>query len=203
MGHTAPRVSFAASASAARPADDEEYDVMSRFARHASRCNQCADPVEAFRSSGSLCDSGNKYARDVAQYIYSKNGKAYSMVDRQQRHEKIMIEVPGNLSVVKKLCKAVDEGLTLRRGEAVRIVDQRTEKKPVERREERSYAYDTVTIRPSSSREEKRRKDGRERKETIYVKGRGSLYEKDEAERRARAEGPIIVDVSPRGRYSR
>lgn len=179
---------------------------MSRFARHASRCAQCADPVEAFHSVGSLCDSGNKYARDLAQYIYSKNGKAYSVVDRQQRHEKIMVEVPANLSVVKKLCKAVDAGLTLRREEPrVRIVDQRTEKKPLERREERAYAYDTVTIRPSSSREEKRRRDGRERKETIYVKGRGSLYEKDEAERRARAEGqgPIIVDVSPRGRYSR
>jgi hypothetical protein len=207
MGHTAPRVSFAVSASAARPANDEEYDVMSRFARHAARCAQCADPVDAYHLSGSLCDSGNKYAREVAQYIYSKNGKAYSVVDRQRRHEKIMIEVPANLAVVKKLCKAVDEGLTLRRDERVRIVDHRTSPapRPVERREEYAYGYDTVTVRPGSSREEKRRREGRERKEPVYVKGRGSLYEKDEAERRARSEGkgPIIVDVSPRGKYNR
>lgn len=77
---------------------------------------------------------------------------------------------------------------------------------------ERREQYDTVTVRPNSSREEKRRHDGREKKsdrsekrtETVYVKGRGSLYEKDEAERRQRYEGqPIIVDVAPRGRYNR
>jgi hypothetical protein len=162
------------------------------------------------------------YARDVAQYIYSKNGKAYSVVDRQQRHEKIQIEVPQNLAVIKKLCRAVDEGLTLKREERVKIVDHRTSPapavertRPVERREEYAYGYDTVTIRPGSSREEKRRHDGRgeksgserkEKRDTVYVKGRGSLYERDEAERRARSarEGPIIVDVSPRGgRYNR
>ena len=159
------------------------------------------------------------YARDVAQYIYSKNGKAYSVVDRQQRHEKIQIEVPQNLAVIKKLCRAVDEGLTLKREERVKIVDHRTAPapRPAERREEyASYGYDTVTIRPGSSREEKRRHDGRgekssgserkEKRDTVYVKGRGSLYERDEAERRARSarEGPIIVDVSPRGgRYNR
>lgn len=183
---------------------------MSRFAKHASRCVRCNDPVEAYYSSGALCESGNKYARDVAQYVYVKNGKAYSVVDRQQRQEKIQIEVPANCAVIKKLCKAVDEGLSLKR-EGAKIVDHRTlpveRTRPVERREE----YDTVTIRPSSSREEKRRRDGREksdkaekRKSTVYVKGRGSLYEKDEAERRARSEGqPIILDVAPRGRYIR
>ena len=218
--HTAPRVSFAPSASAARQPDDEEHDVMTRFARHAARCITCHDPVSAYHSStGSLCDSGNMYARDVAQYIYSKNGKAYSVVDRQQRHEKIQIEVPQNLAVIKKLCRAVDEGLTLKREERVKIVDHRTAPapRPAERREEyASYGYDTVTIRPGSSREEKRRHDGRgekssgserkEKRDTVYVKGRGSLYERDEAERRARLarEGPIIVDVSPRGgRYNR
>jgi hypothetical protein len=203
MGHTAARVSFAVSAQAARQPDDEEHYVMSRFAKHASHCVRCNDPVEAYLSSGALCESGNKYAREVAQYVYSKNGKAYSVVDRQQRHEKIQIEVPVTCAVIKTLCKAVDQGLTLKR-DSPKIIDHRTspaERRPAERRGD----YDTVTIRPSSSREEKRRHDGREkRKSTVYVKGRGSLYEKDEAERRQRYEGqPIIVDVVPGRRYNR
>lgn len=163
MTPSAPRIhsvddeSFVASASAARPADDEEYEVMFQFARHSSRCTMCADPVEAFYSSGSLCDSGNKYACDLAQYIYSKNGKAYSVVDRQHCGEKNIIEVPQSLSVVKTLCRAVDEGLTLRLREGVRTVDQRSEKRPQERRERLAHTYKNLEHRPGSSREKSER----------------------------------------------
>jgi hypothetical protein len=205
MGHSANHVRFASSAQAAREADDEEYDVMNRFSKHASHCAQCIDPVR----SGALCDSGNKYAREVASYVYIKNGKAYSVVDRQCRNEKIQIEVPANCAVIKKLCQAVDRGLTLKRENATVVVDNRaTKSRPVPR--ESREDYEVVTVRPSSSREERRRYDGREkrssekttekRKETVYVKGRGSLYKKDEAERRLRdEEQPIIINAAPRG----
>ena len=181
---------------------------MNRFSKHASHCAQCIDPVK----SGALCDSGNKYAREVASYVYSKNGKAYSVIDRERRNEKIQIEVPANCAVIKKLCQAVDRGLTLKREKATIVVDNRaTQSRPVPR--ESRENYEVVTVRPSGFREERRRYDGREkrsektgekRKETIYVKGRGSLYEKDEAERRLRYEDqPIIINAAPGGRYIR
>jgi hypothetical protein len=206
MGHSAQRVTFASSAQAGREADDEEYDVMNRFAKHASHCTQCNDPVK----SGALCDSGNKYAREVAQYVYSRNGKAYSVVDRQQRHEKIQIEVPANCDVIKKLCQAVDRGLTLKREKVTGVDDRAKQPRPVSR-DSRKF-YEVVTVRPNSSREERRRHDGREqrsertekRKDTVYVKCRATHYKKDEAERRQQYEGqPMIVDVAPRGRYNR
>lgn len=195
-------MTFASSAQTAREADDEEYDVMNRFAKHASHCVQCSDPLR----SGALCESGNKHAREIAAYVYIKSGKAYSVVDRQQRHEKIQIEIPANCAVIKKLCQAVDKGLSLKR-EKVTVVDDRAKQpRPVSR--DSREDYEVITVRPSSSREERRRRDGRDqrtekRRETVYVKGRGSLYEKDEVERRQRYQGqPIIVDVAPRGRYN-
>lgn len=178
---------------------------MNRFAKHASHCAKCNDPVK----SGALCDSGNKYAREVAQYVYTRNGKAYSIVDRQQRHEKIQIEVPANCAVITKLCQAVERGLTLKR-EKVTGVDHRAKQPRTVLRDSRE-GYEVVIVRPNSSREERRWQDGREqrsertekRNDTVYVKGRASLYEKDEVERRQRYKGqPMIVNVVPWGRYN-
>jgi hypothetical protein len=64
------------------PARDDERDVMQRFAAHASHCPRCKDPYRVYMEGGTLCERGHAHARDVAQYVYSKAGKAYSVIDR-------------------------------------------------------------------------------------------------------------------------
>jgi len=60
--------------------------------------------------------------------------------------------------------------------------------------------YDVLEVAPRRC-EERRTKGGDRRRETVYVTGRGSLYEKDEGERRRRRQEqgpPVIVYAEPR-----
>jgi hypothetical protein len=60
---------------------DESY-VIATFERHVEHCYQCYDPIQVQEEDRALCDRGNQYAVDVVAYLYSKNGKAYSVIDR-------------------------------------------------------------------------------------------------------------------------
>lgn len=87
--------------------------VMQHFAAHASHCPHCADPFRVYVKGGTLCERGLAYARDVAQYIYSKDGEAYSVIDRESSDLKVQIEIPP-CNAVRGLLKAVDKGLKVR-----------------------------------------------------------------------------------------
>ena len=70
--------------------------------------------MRTYLNGGTLCERGHAYARDVAQYIYSKGGKAYSVIDRAANDARVQIEIPPECYVIRDLLKAVDKGLKVR-----------------------------------------------------------------------------------------
>jgi hypothetical protein len=75
------------------PSCDGEYDVIQHFAQHASRYPRCEDPYRVHIKGGTLCERGHVYAGDVVRYVYSKAGKAYSIVDRCPTTTQVQIEI--------------------------------------------------------------------------------------------------------------
>jgi hypothetical protein len=71
------------------------------------------------------------------------------------------------------------------------LADLSVQPVPLRRRiPERRDEYDVLEVAPWR-REERRAKGGDRRRETVYVTGRGSLYEKDEEERRPRRKSRV------------
>jgi len=180
-----------------RPARDDERVVMQDFAEHASHCPHCADPLLVYMEGGTLCDRGHVYARDVAQYIYSKGGKAYSVVDRQAMDCRVQIEIPPRCDAVRGLLKAVDKGLKIKRQKPSPGAAHDRTYSVAERRRlpERRGGYDVIEV-AQQRRGERKRPQGSEQKP-----GRGSLYKKDEEElmrRRGEQGEPVIVYAEPR-----
>ncbi|KAL3411938.1 hypothetical protein V8F44DRAFT_649592 [Aspergillus fumigatus] len=95
--------------------DDEEY-VMTAFERHASHCSQCADPFRVHQEGRSLCDRGHQYALDVAEYLYSENGKAKSVIDRELS-QPTLVKIPRDCVAVRGLLLAIEDGMRLQRKE--------------------------------------------------------------------------------------
>lgn len=107
-----PRVSFMPTPVYSRqPRDDEAY-VMRAFARHASHCDSCNDPYAVHRSGRTLCPKGHQRALDVAQYVYNKRGKAYSLVDHEG-NQRVQIEIPTGCDSVRSLLNAMERGLRI------------------------------------------------------------------------------------------
>ncbi|OJJ43967.1 hypothetical protein ASPZODRAFT_135385 [Penicilliopsis zonata CBS 506.65] len=92
---------------------DEEY-VVNAFERHAGHCLRCAAPLDTLRAGDSLCERGLSYAADVAQYLYSKQGKAYSVIARE-RHQPTLVKIPRDCPAVRNLLLAIEDGLRLHR----------------------------------------------------------------------------------------
>lgn len=107
------RVSFASSTRQGRPARDDELSVMEHFSRHASRCRRCNDPCKILTSGDTLCERGRAYARDVVQYVFWKEGKPFSVLDNKIDGEKVQIEIPAQLNVIRDLLKATEKGLMI------------------------------------------------------------------------------------------
>ena len=204
-----------------RPARDDERNVMQSFSAHAAHCARCDDPFRVYLHGGTLCDRGHAYARDVAQYVYSKAGKAYSVVDRNATDARVQIEIPAKCDAIRGLLKAVDQGLKVRsqnrqQSAALRpVVVSHDRTYPVPDRRllptERRDGYDVLEVAPRRREERKRAEGGGHRdrrRETIYVptsssSGKGSLYDKDAEERRRRRQSqgePVIVYAEPRRR---
>jgi hypothetical protein len=95
--------------------DDEEY-VMTAFERHASHCSQCAEPLRVHKEGRSLCDRGHQYALDVAEYLYSENGKAKSVIDRELS-QPTLVKIPRDCVAVRGLLLAIEDGMRLQRKE--------------------------------------------------------------------------------------
>lgn len=88
---------------------------MRHFHKHARDCKECYDPYSTYLSGGTLCDQGHRLAKDVAHYVYSKAGKAYSVRDRGNRDQRVQIEIPPNCRRVRGLLEAVDHGLRVQK----------------------------------------------------------------------------------------
>ncbi|KAJ5460503.1 uncharacterized protein N7458_002055 [Penicillium daleae] len=64
-----------------RDLHDDEKLVVDDFERHVSHCPQCAFALES--ASDALCDRGQPRAILVTKYIYSVDGKHFSVVDKE------------------------------------------------------------------------------------------------------------------------
>ncbi|KAL6243393.1 hypothetical protein RBB50_009946 [Rhinocladiella similis] len=93
------------------PREDEEY-VMSRFGKHLRRCRRCPDLREMHLQSGSgLCDRGLVYAREVARYVYSRNGRPYSVIDKRNGDDVKLILDGAVSDAILSLLFAFEHGL--------------------------------------------------------------------------------------------
>jgi hypothetical protein len=93
------------------PYDDEQY-VMSAYERHLNRCTQCVSPLNRSGRGSALCGRGYKYARDVASYLFSRNGKHFSVV-ASESGRLIQVKTPQNPFAVRNLLAAIEAGLHL------------------------------------------------------------------------------------------
>ncbi|KAL6244894.1 hypothetical protein RBB50_008422 [Rhinocladiella similis] len=236
-GATTQRVvNFAKEVNSSRPPRDDEYFVMYRFAKHASKCKLCADPYASYQQDLDLCDRGRSYARDVSSYLFSKGARPFSKIDRSNG-DSVQVEIPAECEVINRLIKAWDRGMTLSKAKKPIIVNssKTTEKhekveipksatkakeyfyeEPI--RDRRTRDYDVVEVIPNSSRRERRERAYRDdrgearyhyvRKErpVSYHGSKGSLYERDEEEKKRRQrydEQPIVIIAEPSRRYKR
>ncbi|KAL4920832.1 hypothetical protein BDW62DRAFT_176319 [Aspergillus aurantiobrunneus] len=171
--------------------EDEQY-VMMAFEGHADHCTQCNDPLQAREEDRSLCERGNQYARDVNAYLYSKNGKAYSVVDREH-NQPTLVKIPRDCSATRALLLAIEDGLDVQRKQKTHkpVVDHsalpiitydRTYHVPPRRsspvteiieREPRTIKSRRIIVYPSPHRGSSHRGSP----------SRGSLYDSDAADR--------------------
>ncbi|KAG8532919.1 uncharacterized protein KY384_002797 [Bacidia gigantensis] len=105
------------------PRDDEAY-VMKAFAKHSAHCTQCSDPYKTHLKGGSLCAKGTRRAQDVADYVINKAGLAFSVVDLEQKHKRIQVEIPADCSAVRDLLKAMERGLRLQSSKPIESYDK-------------------------------------------------------------------------------
>lgn len=157
---------------------DEEY-LVTRYEAHAANCTRCVDALDTFRDGQSLCDRGNGYAKDVADYIFSKHGKAYSVVDKEQNRE-VLVSIPREYKAARRLLRAIEDGLLLRRKQQQQHpiisydrtyhVPTRGEPESVTQIIERTPRHHVIVYRRSSP--------------SRNSPSRGSLYETDRQERR-------------------
>ena len=165
---------------------------MKAFARHASHCTSCAEPYEVYKRGGTLCPKGHQRALDVAQYVYNKGGKAYSLVDREGS-QRVQIEIPAGCESVRSLLKAMERGLRIMK-QAPSVSYDKTyyvSARPVPRRESRYVKPQLETAEPPTSYSPPRRGDSRR-----YV-SRGSMYESDMKEQERFYKSSIFYRITP------
>jgi hypothetical protein len=126
---------------------------------------------------------------DVAQYVYSKDGKAYSVVDRDATDARvqIQIEIPQGCDVVRGLLMAVHQGLK---------IDQKLS--PVVRHDRIiQERRQPPNRRGGASGREERVIDGYRRRHT-YDSGRGGLHNDGKERQQRRKEQYELVHAQPR-----
>ncbi|WEW58155.1 hypothetical protein PRK78_003622 [Emydomyces testavorans] len=92
-----------------RPPCDDEFYVMERYAAHAAHCAPCAQPYTTIRSGKSLCPRGARHVNNMAQYVYSRDGKAYSVLAKNSGHIH-QIDIPPRFEAVTELMRAFGHG---------------------------------------------------------------------------------------------
>ncbi|KAJ5133570.1 hypothetical protein N7526_004935 [Penicillium atrosanguineum] len=93
-----------------RDMDDAEKLVVEEFDRHVGHCTQCTTALNQPRDS--LCERGHPRAIDVTKYLYSKDGKYFSVVDKES-NVLMRVKLPREANSIRNLLDAVAAGLTL------------------------------------------------------------------------------------------
>jgi hypothetical protein len=185
-----------------RPARDDEYYVMQRFAAHASHCPCCENPYRVYKTGGTLCERGHAYARDVAQYVYSVAGKAYSVIDRSATDARVQIEIPAECDAIQGLLRAVDKGLKIR-GRASRPIV--THDQTYHGSDYRRGGYEVIEVAPRRHKERGRTEcwdrrplpDRRDGSEVVEVAPQRRKERRPLPDRR---DGSEVIEVAPWGR---
>lgn len=167
---------------------------MKAFSRHSSHCSTCARPYETFKRGGTLCQRGHQRGLDVAQYLYNKQGRAFSIIDRHAGQH-ILVEIPSSCEAVRGLLKSMENGLYLRRRKTEPTVHSQDSYYASPRRaysEKHDYHRDPHYIRKPSLEtpvEPPARAPSRYRQlrtDNPYYSNRESLFERDLREREKR-----------------
>jgi hypothetical protein len=109
-----------------RDMDDAEKLVVDEFDRHVSHCSQCTTALHQQRDN--LCERGHPRAIDVTKYLYCKDGKHFSVVDKESGIL-MRVKLPREANSVRNLLGAIEAGMTLkspRRGRASPVRSPRT-----------------------------------------------------------------------------
>jgi hypothetical protein len=170
---------------------------------------------------GTLCERGHAHARDVAQYVYFKAGKTYSVIDRSATDARVQIEIPAKCDAIRGLLKAVDQGLKVSGPASRPVITHDRTYHVVDRRPlpDRRGGNEVMEVAPRR-REERRRAEGgdrrqpdrrdwykvmevapRRREERRSAEGGDRRREKDKKERRQlrKEQGePVIVYAESR-----
>ncbi|KAH8695675.1 hypothetical protein BGW36DRAFT_263098, partial [Talaromyces proteolyticus] len=88
----------------ARDLADDEIFVLTEYEDHATTCYQC---VDTGKGGLLLCERGFQYASDVANYIFKKDRKAYSVVDKEH-NKNILVHIPRGLKASRRLLLAIE-----------------------------------------------------------------------------------------------
>ena len=215
------RVGFAAEVQAIRQPREDEMSVMSYFTKHASRCTTCVDPYAAYRQDIPLCERGTAFAKDVANYIYVKGGKPFSVINRRDG-DRVQIQIPSEMEAISLLVKAFDRGFVPRKKplllkpikrspyEETRKDSTSPGKEYPEERRYRQGDVEIVEIAPLKRLERRaddisvddQTKSRRKERERWYNPqyAKGSLYYRDEKEkmrRRQYEQEPVVIISDP------
>jgi hypothetical protein len=120
--------------------------LLARFAHHTSHCPCCA-PFRAYVKGDTLGERGHAYAGDVAQYVYSKAGKAYPVVDHNATDTRVQLDG------VQDLPKAIGQGLKISSQKLSPVVSQDRTCSERMRLPERRDGYDVLEVVPRRRKE--------------------------------------------------
>jgi hypothetical protein len=189
---------------------------MRCFAAHTAHYSRCEDPCRVYITDGTLCERSYGYARDITQYVYSKNGKTYSVIDRSATDARVQIEIPAKYNAIRGLLRVISEVLKIR-GPVLKsvVTHDRTYHVPdrgplPDRRDE--YIIKVATRRKKAESENGRqpgRRNGNKlikvtpqrREESRNTKDgdrRQKKNKKERYQRRKKQDKPVIVYVKSR-----
>lgn len=134
------RVRFDPSIHIGRPARDDEFICMGRFAEHSKDCKACANPWQALQTRRGLCERGRSYAREITDQFSLKGRKVYSKGEDDLGASQPHVEISWYHKVIFDLLDAVKEGLLLKTDETAnrRSTRHDVELRPVAERTKRS-----------------------------------------------------------------
>ncbi|EED23371.1 conserved hypothetical protein [Talaromyces stipitatus ATCC 10500] len=174
-----------------RDLEADESFVLTEYETHARKCTRCIDALDAFREGRLLCERGLGYARDVANYIFTKSGKAYSAVDNEH-DEEVLVRIPREYKASRRLLLAIEEGLRLRRDQPIVSYDATYPvgaRRPAENAGAGGDDDETVTeIIERAPRTRRRVIIYRRTSPGRTSSSRGSLYEADRVDRQERRQ---------------
>lgn len=157
-----------------RDIHDDEKLVVLDFEHHTGRCTQCTLALEEHRDD--LCDEGRRYALDVTRYIYRKDSRFFSVVDKENGHP-TRVKLPREAATVPTLLEAVEKGMDLKtpgRGRAPPVRPLSTSRRPlIEYVRPRSYSPEQEP-EAEPTRIIERSPKGSKRRTIIYHTPRGS-----------------------------